>query len=345
MSYVVAYLKQYYAELKNQENIRLISLEDIEEELLKRSNKTNKNIMNDYAMYEILKLKKSYPSEVLPSKVNRCYVNRMFLDIEKLPYGDYSIVESIVKDFINYLKEIIPFYSFEENKEDVHKYIIKDRRDISEINFDYVVTHNQNSSSHDGDSYHIIFTNICIYHSKQIKAIVDNFLKMNEEYIPYVDDSVYSSRRLFRLPFSRNVGGRQYKNINEDDIHKPYGETITKENISRYIIQNVDYNKCSLMILERTNEINYVQLIRDPLARYSGNINNSIATIVDTIIANKQGLTVTSSQVLEPKIYSDDLPKIKEEVEKKILLELIIKKQIEELKGKDIKELREIMEK
>lgn len=258
MSIIVACCDEYYYELRDKNKVKNIDIDELMNNLETRSTMTDNEIFNITSLYEILLFDISFPSinetniHTLPR-----YINRLFLDIEKLPYtNSEQTVNNIVNDFITYIKENLKIYKYNINDDDVN-IDITNIIPFDELNFDYVISHNSSSSSHIGDSYHIIFPNIHIYHSLQTKAFMSDFVNKYHQYSDYVDISIYTSRRLFRLPYSRNVSMNPRKKINKNDIHKT---DFTKNEIKKYIIQ-YKQNEGYIIVLDRRDPINFVKRV------------------------------------------------------------------------------------
>ena len=332
MSIIISSLDKYYSELsKPEENVKTLTIKELEEELLKRSRMNKDEIQEEPALYEVLKLYKRAPMKKI-EQLPGMFINKFFLDLEKLPYH-YSLdkVKEIVNKFIKFLCENIEFYNF--SKKDKEKYNINDKKNINDINFEYVLTHNELSSSHVGDSYHVIFQHIYIFHTEQTKNIVKYFISKNEEYINYIDFSVYSSHRLFRLQFSKNVNGKKYeKEIYLEDFHKPVELEPTIENLRKFIIHDITLETNYIIILNRKNPINNVSL---PYKRgnYSGRISHIVAHVIDNYIYKNEHNGSKSNNDKENS----------KEIKKEILIKMILEKQTKELENKTINELEQLL--
>jgi hypothetical protein len=79
------------------------------------------------------------------------------------------------------------------------------------------VTYNSGSTSHPGHSYHVIFDECINY--QLLKNIVIAFKQLHPEYGTYIDESVYSVIRLFRLPFQCKQRANDTPDTN--DVHVP----------------------------------------------------------------------------------------------------------------------------
>jgi hypothetical protein len=79
------------------------------------------------------------------------------------------------------------------------------------------VTYNAGSTGHHGHSYHVIFDEEINY--QLLKNIVIAFKQLHPEYGTYIDESVYSVIRLFRLPFQCKQRADDTPDTN--DVHIP----------------------------------------------------------------------------------------------------------------------------
>lgn len=97
---------------------------------------------------------------------------KMYFDIENVPND--SLINDIVRDLIAYIKET----SGEEITE-------------------YALTHNTNSNTHRGESYHLVLDQ---YYTNQdnIRGLVLSFIAKYPDYKSYMDSVVYSDGRLFK---------------------------------------------------------------------------------------------------------------------------------------------------
>ena len=96
--------------------------------------------------------------------------------------------------------------------------IINDFKDFTGINTNRpFVTYNAGSTSHHGHSYHVIFDKEINY--QLLKNIVIAFKQLHPDYGMYIDESVYSVIRLFRLPFQCKQ--RVDDTPDTNDVHTP----------------------------------------------------------------------------------------------------------------------------
>ena len=278
MSVIVSYCDKYYSELADKSKTRSIAINDLVKDIAERSTKTKDEIFNMSSIYETLAFDRSWPSDDSITQTNTRFVNRFYIDIEKLPIGgSKGIVDNIANDIIAYVKDNLKLYKFVINDDKV-SIDTNNNVDFNDVKTDYVITYNRASSSHYGDSYHVIFPHVYIYHVEQVKSFMNDFISKHRQYIDYVDLSVYSTRRLFRLPFSKNVTNsyNYNKTINSSDIHKP----ITGDNYIDYIIQYVQPDG-HIIVLNRTDPINFVQRIKQ--SRTSGTLPKNLIKVIDSV--------------------------------------------------------------
>ena len=278
MSAFVAYCDKYYYELSDKSKLRQVGVNELVNDIRNRSKMTDKEIFDKSAMYEILLFDRSWPLSEKIIQTNTRFVNRLYIDIEKLPLtGSKDMVNNIANDLIAYIKENLKLYKFDVNNDEVNIDTYT-KESFDNVKTDYVITHNSSSSSHCGDSYHVIFPYVYIYHVEQVKSFMNDFINKHQKYIDYVDLSVYSTRRLFRLPFSKNVTTHhKNKAINQNDIHKT---EFKQDNITDYIIQYVQPNG-HIIVIDRNDPINFVCRVKQQ--RVSGTLSKQIINIIDNI--------------------------------------------------------------
>jgi hypothetical protein len=129
-------------------------------------------------------------------------IRRIYMDIENIPRDKPYLIYSIINRFHKFMK-------------------------FTDTN--YCLTQNNNSTRHDGLSYHIIYPYIMNVGDMR-KAII-MFMTKNTEYETFIDYSVYDFVRLFRLPMNGRVMGN---GINNDDYHN-----IIRGTIEDSFIQNI----------------------------------------------------------------------------------------------------------
>lgn len=282
MSVFVAYCDKYYYDLADKSRLKQVDVNDLVKDIRERSNMNDEEIFNMSAMYEILLFDRGWPSSEKIIQTSSRFVNRLYIDIEKLPIsGSKNIVRTIADDFIKYAKENLKLYKFDVN-DNVINIDVNNNEPFESVNTDYVITYNSSSSSHFGDSYHVIFPHIYVYHVEQVKSFMNDFINKHRQYIDYVDLSVYSTRRLFRLPFSKNVTYCENKTINQNDIHKTeFKQVDNEDNITDYIIQYVQQDG-HIIVIDRNDSINFVSRIKQQ--KCSGVLSKQLVNNIDNTI-------------------------------------------------------------
>lgn len=126
--------------------------------------------------------------EVLDKPIRRVYLDIEGIDMETSE--SHKLVRKIISDFEDFtgVRTIRPF-----------------------------VTYNAGSTSHPGHSYHVIFWEGINY--QLLKNIVIAFKQLHPDYGTYIDESVYSVIRLFRLPFQCKQRADDTPDTN--DVHIP----------------------------------------------------------------------------------------------------------------------------
>ena len=113
---------------------------------------------------------------------------KIYMDVENIPFDKTNVIYDIVNKFSSFMK--IPTDG-------------------------YCLTYNKNSTQHLGLSYYIILPYVMSV--DDMKKSVLLFKTLNPEYEHYIDASVYSVLRLFRLPMNGKVTG---SGIDHDDYHE-----------------------------------------------------------------------------------------------------------------------------
>lgn len=139
-------------------------------------------------------------------EVLRNDLQRIYLDIENVPNEESSMIYKIIEcfsEFINIDKEVVCF------------------------------TKNEHSSNHFGLSYHVVFPYYMEY--LLIKRLVCMFKQEYPEYENYIDSSVYTPNRIFRLPNQYGVKAELSRELDKNSIH-----IIQKGNFEDFVIQNIE---------------------------------------------------------------------------------------------------------
>ena len=133
-------------------------------------------------------------------------IRRIYLDLECLETDDH-------RDILNGI--IAEFQAF-----------------IGHPDLPFHVTYNAGSKGHPGASYHVVFDKNASY--ILLKNIIIAFKKMHDQWTRYIDESVYSVFRLFRLP--NQCKQRDQDVPDPEDVHK----IETASLISDFVIQNTE---------------------------------------------------------------------------------------------------------
>lgn len=158
---------------------------------------------------------KTYNSipECLEEVLNKSTASYEVLDKEERKL--YFDIENIPKDKPELINDII---------RDINKVLGKDIK--------YHLSFNQYSKTHLGLSYHLVYD--CIMDYKDMKILSFYIKDSFPDYEFYIDSSVYSRVRLFRLPLN---GKPNNVTIDNEDVHKIVSEDDT---INNFFIQNVE---------------------------------------------------------------------------------------------------------
>ena len=147
-------------------------------------------------------------------EILRSDILRIYLDMENIPTENTELYKQIITDFMEYAG-------------------------LNKDTTEYVVTFNP-CSHHNGLSYHVIFHVLTTLGN--LKNLVQNFKSHYKAYMTYIDDSVYTCLRLFRLPGQRGcpcpekyITNPNYDNAkDEHQIH----ETHFTDSTHKYMLQD-----------------------------------------------------------------------------------------------------------
>lgn len=211
--------------------------------------------------------------EVL-NRHNREY--KFYMDIDGIPYNNTETENKILIDF---LKDVINnFFKF------VDKYYFNNLNIDEQLKINLLsytnktlVTCNQNSNTHKGIGFHLIFPfsfklNTGIYKMKDLMTLFVHQLKeilkdkQYKDYVDYIDCSVYTKNRLFRTIYNYQPGMIKNNKIMERDLksyHYPvkFNDSGFAEDrmvdMTRYLIQNLDntVNNTPLKLSEIYNKL------------------------------------------------------------------------------------------
>lgn len=215
------------------------------------------------AIYEVINLSQINFINIIGSDFEKCFkqsykvnhdnVNKLYIDVENIhDRKPDEFLNKLINDFIKYIKSNNN-YLFKYNYSNNELINVVKNDEINNIDTSYVITKNIKSSSHDGLSYHVIFSNIVIENGNYIRNILKNFIMLHKEYFGCIDLSVYTKRRLFRLPYNHNCLNYKYqykaftaneKVIYEKDVHIPQIKEDNGEiDFKKYIITYLDNTK------------------------------------------------------------------------------------------------------
>ena len=216
--------------------------------------------------------------EVLTDKPRRIYV-----DIERIPKDKPMLIYELIDSLNAYMKFI--------------RLIIND--------FNYALTFNSGSATHDGLSYHLILHEYAM-EPKANEAFVISFINSiyGESYADYVDCSVYSTPQLFKLPYYIGMTKRHI-DTNVDNHHR-----IIVGEPSQCVIQctagttqlNFTYNvptKCTVTNISEKHDKKTIKLHRmilDRIKRFNLDclpceIAQELKLKIETIVQNMDRIT------------------------------------------------------
>ena len=168
--------------------------------------------------------------EVLDKPIRRIYLDIEGIDMETSE--SHALVRKIISDFREFIGN---------NLSPAH------------------VTYNAGSTGHYGHSYHVIFDEEINY--QLLKNIVIAFKQLHPDYGTYIDESVYSVIRLFRLPFQCKQRADDTPDTN--DVHIPINletqQLMDKEfwndiMYHSYVIQYIAGDDTDITVADLPNE-------------------------------------------------------------------------------------------
>lgn len=181
-------------------------------------------------------------------EVDRC----IYLDIEQIEFDNKNIIYEIIEDFCNFIhvqtiidetKTHITELEFKlgilEESDPEYLLITKELQTLQlfkNANTYKDILHltcNEASTGHKkaGLSYHVILPIVISY--LDMKRLICMFIDSHQNYSNYMDASVYSAVRLFRLP---DNGKMSEAGIDMNDVHK-----IISGTFEHFYIQNINY--------------------------------------------------------------------------------------------------------
>ena len=152
----------------------------------------------------LMKLDESKTPVTTTSKYEVLYetVRKIYLDIERIPFSDENVVFELLTD--------------------INKFFRKKCGDQMKDDMKFIITYNKSSANHSGKSYHAYCTNYCMNY-KILRNTVAEFVNTDGmQYKDYVDCSVYSKNRLFKMPYYIGIvqeGTQSHLDTNTDNYH------------------------------------------------------------------------------------------------------------------------------
>lgn len=199
-------------------------------------------------------------------------IRKLYVDVENIPISDENYIYQLISDLCKYLK-------------------------IPET---YGLTKNSGSTTHKGLSYHIVFPYTLNY--PIMEKVMDAFVTVHPQHNDYVDRSVYTNFRLFRLPNNRkeNKNGKLFGN----DIH-----VMVKGSVPDMFIQDIN-GKQELNIqhlIEDIKNMNVEELnkSRRPKASAGRRKNAKILSDVKDMISEIVNKQTEPDGTAESNCYSD----------------------------------------
>ena len=191
------------------------------------SNSFSENTRNNYKMFNIDDA-----------------INALQIDINS--FLNSQIINSLVSRFEIIGRDCIPYFDIEKIPEDkgdeyineIAKSLMNELSTHSQKQFTrFCITYNTSSITHPGKSYHVYFPEYSTI-KDEMKKFVNYYIDSKKEGYEYIDASVYSKDRLFRLPYQKGVN-KSYDVVNLGDRYKDFHRIIVGTNqASDYIISN-----------------------------------------------------------------------------------------------------------
>lgn len=173
-------------------------------------------------------------------------IRRIYFDIENIPYEKEELIYEIIKD-------LAEFMEIDSNN--------------------YALTLNK-GSHHPGLSYHLTFP--FKTHAENILNLVRQFKLKHPEYTNYIDECVYNSYRLFRVPNQYGLAPCYHEPKGWDNV-RFYGvlrkdcEQNTEPSIKSYIkssdIHRIQHGELKDLIIQNINNIPMLDKIFDSVPR------------------------------------------------------------------------------
>lgn len=229
---------------------------------------------------------------------------KIFMDIENYFDTSDTLLNNLINDFIEY---------FNNNKGILDSKLTKK----------YVLTENKHSR-HNGRSFHLIFTDKKIL-MPNLKKLICGFVEKNTQYEKIIDVSVYSNKRLFRLPLQHSACGlakgeeisfkdlyyktseawNKWKTVYADNNYHDYYELNNRTpegKLSDYIIQSVDncseiHTQFTCTKIPKSNDFSGNYFMRN---KYNNNVNVKLDLEPVTKVIT-EGISSVINSVVQPK--------------------------------------------
>lgn len=236
--------------------------------------------------------KKTVNTAISRYEVLKHNIRRLHFDIEKIPEDKPSLIYEFIRDFNEYMREECSI----------------------EKNMNYVLTFNNSSSAHKGLSYHVIFYE----YSMDYRAIRDCLIAfinhdLGKPYADYIDVSIYSAIRLFKLPYYIGIT-KEGIDTNENNYHRIVEDSSESDDVSHVIIQDTEDCEEIKHTFDVKPEWKKSAKIISPFWQKGGTAG---AIIAKAIKANIEANTEAVSDIILKKLsYSDHEKEIKETKDK-----------------------------
>ena len=159
-----------------------------------------------------------------------------YFDIENVPNDKADeLIKQIINDIIHLLREKT-FVNVPRKMRSV----LGDEGEKAYVA--YVLTRNEGSLQHNGMSYHLIFPNLSTT-QLNLRKLVKLLYRDHDEYKKYVDETVYSTNRLFRCPYQVGVAN-DGSGLYADSIHVIAGESTVLNKCGNVCIDTLIWSDC-----------------------------------------------------------------------------------------------------
>ena len=178
-------------------------------------------------MFKAIHIEHRY-SENTPSRHRLYETVEALVDATKNPNTcSYEVLDKPMRKIHLDLEQIE-----DNNHRDIVERIVKDFRKFIGQEVTYHITFNNGSKGHPGASYHVVFEAKSNYILQKNIALA--FKHIHPEYANYIDESIYSVLRLFRLP--NQCKQRDNDTPDTDDVHRIITPGTTEKDM---VIQNI----------------------------------------------------------------------------------------------------------